>query len=65
MGAIQTGDFHLVSPLLSGDPNPAVNAGHPILSSDDFVVSDDAGRVRDIDGERRPPTLWDLGADEF
>lgn len=64
VGAIETGDFHLVSPLLSGGPNPAVDRGEAILSSPDYVLRDDAGRVFDIDGESRPPTHWDLGADE-
>ena len=71
-GAIDQGDFHLVSPLLTGAgigrQNPAVNAGQAILASPDFVGDLKPGdRLVDIDGDPRPGPgpLWDLGADEF
>jgi len=66
VGAINTGDFHLVSPLLSGRPNPAVNKGIPILSSQDYIGSGESS-FEDIDGDQRAgvASQWDLGADEY
>jgi hypothetical protein len=56
-GGSASGEFHLVQPLLSGAPNPAVNALpyglHPAYGSE----------FDDIDRDRRQGS-WDLGADE-
>ncbi|MFN8177174.1 MAG: hypothetical protein U0167_04570 [bacterium] len=55
-------DYHLVAPLPTGAPNPAVDRGDALfLDGDRFGAS-----ATDIDGQLRPQTVtrYDLGADE-
>lgn len=59
---VDQGDFHLVSPMISGDANPAVDAGNAIFLNP--VLFGELGV--DVDGQVRPGSaaLYDLGADE-
>jgi hypothetical protein len=66
-GAIEVGDFHLVSRIEStGELNPARDRGGARLTSRDYHLDKNFG-LQDIDDENRPgfANLWDLGADEL
>ncbi len=59
-------DYHLVSPLRSGGPNPAVNSMPRLFGGSRYGLKPELQPL-DIDGESRPGSYseFDRGADEL